>query len=219
VIDRLKARGAAFRSLHDPIDTSSPQGEFTFHILGAVAQLERSLIAERTRAGLRTARARGRRGGNPGLRAGDPAAVRKAAAARDEVYLKGLLASADDWLPTVRRLRPQLPWGDVARVLTGRNGATWTPERLRRSVRRLVSEGLAEADLLARTPVRPANDRLAVLVAGIVGANPSMSLRAIAAQLEGLHERAPRGGDRWSASSVQLVLDRARRQGLLEAEA
>lgn len=76
VIEQLEAGGAHFRSLHDPIDTSTLQGMFSLQVLGAVAQLERALIAERTKAGL-NARSRGRIGGNPGMRAGDPDAVHK----------------------------------------------------------------------------------------------------------------------------------------------
>ena len=70
VIEQLEAKGAHFRSLRDPIDTTTPQGMFSLQVLGAVAQLERALIAERTKAGLQAARRRGRIGGNPGLRAG-----------------------------------------------------------------------------------------------------------------------------------------------------
>ena len=88
VIEQLEASGAHFRSLRDPIDTTTPQGMFSLQVLGAVAQLERSLIAERTKAGLRAARARGRVGGNPGLRAGDPEVVRRLRASRDAVHLK-----------------------------------------------------------------------------------------------------------------------------------
>ena len=57
---RLKAQGAAIRSLTEPLDTSSPFGEFTFQVLGAVAQLERSMIRERVIAGQAAARARGK---------------------------------------------------------------------------------------------------------------------------------------------------------------
>jgi DNA invertase Pin-like site-specific DNA recombinase len=60
VIEQLEANGAHFRSLRDPIDTTTPQGMFSLQVLGAVAQLERALIAERTKAGLRAARSRGR---------------------------------------------------------------------------------------------------------------------------------------------------------------
>ena len=61
----LKARGVAFRSLTEQMDTTTPHGEFLFHIFGALAQFERSLIQERIQAGLAAAARRGRRGGRP----------------------------------------------------------------------------------------------------------------------------------------------------------
>ncbi|WP_448207789.1 recombinase family protein [Azospirillum sp. sgz302134] len=64
-VNELKARGVAFRSLTERIDTTTPQGEFLFHIFGALAQFERSLTQERVMAGLAAARRRGRRGGRP----------------------------------------------------------------------------------------------------------------------------------------------------------
>ena len=62
-ITDLKKRGIAFRSLTEQMDTTTPQGEFLFHVFGALAQFERSLIQERVQAGLAAARRRGRRGG------------------------------------------------------------------------------------------------------------------------------------------------------------
>ena len=56
-------RGVNFRSLTDSIDTSTPMGRFFFHVMGALAEMERELIVERTRAGLEAARAKGRVGG------------------------------------------------------------------------------------------------------------------------------------------------------------
>lgn len=76
VIDRLQAKGAFFQSLQDPIDTASPQGKFTLQVLGTAAEFERALVRERTKAGLASARTKGRVGDNPGLRARDPAALR-----------------------------------------------------------------------------------------------------------------------------------------------
>jgi len=61
----LKTRGIGFRSLTEQMDTTTPQGEFLFHVFGALAQFERSLIQERVQAGLAAARRRGRRGGRP----------------------------------------------------------------------------------------------------------------------------------------------------------
>jgi DNA invertase Pin-like site-specific DNA recombinase len=61
----LEARGVGFRSVTEGIDTTTPGGRLVFHIFGALAEFERDLIRERTRAGLEAARARGRRGGRP----------------------------------------------------------------------------------------------------------------------------------------------------------
>ncbi len=64
-VGELKTRGVAFRSLTEQMDTTTPQGEFLFHVFGALAQFERSLIQERVQAGLAAAARRGRRGGRP----------------------------------------------------------------------------------------------------------------------------------------------------------
>jgi DNA invertase Pin-like site-specific DNA recombinase len=65
LINSLKSREIAFKSLIENIDTQTSAGQFFFHITGAFAELERNLIRERTRAGLESARARGRSGGRP----------------------------------------------------------------------------------------------------------------------------------------------------------
>ena len=150
----------------------------------------------------------------PGLRAGDPDAIRKVRAGRDAAHLDGVLAQLDFWLPTVRRMRPAQPWGDVVRVLNRTTESTWTVERLRRTVRRLVSEGIVEATLLDRAPRQQGDDRLIRLVAGIAAAAPDRTLQQIAAQLEAMRERTPRGGTRWHPSSVKHLLGRAEKLGL-----
>ncbi|MEM7290512.1 MAG: recombinase family protein [Pseudomonadota bacterium] len=61
----LEGRGCAFESLTEKIDTSTAMGEFVFHILGAVAQLEREIIRERTLAGMAEAAKEGRLPGRP----------------------------------------------------------------------------------------------------------------------------------------------------------
>jgi DNA invertase Pin-like site-specific DNA recombinase len=63
--EQLQQRGIALRSLTEAIDTSTPSGRFLFNILGALGQMEREIIVERTRAGLQAAAARGRIGGRP----------------------------------------------------------------------------------------------------------------------------------------------------------
>ncbi|MGA3326824.1 MAG: recombinase family protein [Terriglobia bacterium] len=61
----FKALGIDFVSLSEQMDTSTPTGKMVFTVLGAVAELERSLIAERVRAGIRNARAKGKKLGRP----------------------------------------------------------------------------------------------------------------------------------------------------------
>jgi len=65
VQSRLKVAGASIRSLTEPLDTTSPFGQFTFQVLGSVAELERSMIRERVIAGQQAARARGKVWGRP----------------------------------------------------------------------------------------------------------------------------------------------------------
>lgn len=214
VIAALEAKGARFRSLRDPIDTGSPQGKFTLQVLGAAAEFERALIRERTKAGLAAARAEGRRGGNPGLLAGDPVMRRRLKAARRAAFLDALGETAQDWVPEVRRLRPHLPWADVLRVVNARSGG-WTEARLKRAAKAYVAEGLLPATVLARAPRPPADARRLALVAALAGAEPPPSLRAIAARLEALHEPTPRGGRRWPLATVASLLAQARAQGLL----
>jgi len=64
-LETFKALGIEFVSFSEQMDTSTPTGKMIFTVLGAVAELERSLIAERVRAGLRNARAKGKRLGRP----------------------------------------------------------------------------------------------------------------------------------------------------------
>ncbi|SRR5258708_354865 len=64
-LDTFRVLGIEFVSLSESLDTATPTGRMVFTVLGAVAELERSLIAERVRAGLRNARAKGKKLGRP----------------------------------------------------------------------------------------------------------------------------------------------------------
>lgn len=64
-VEALEERNIGFRSLTENIDTTTPGGRLVFHIFGALAEFERSIIRERTSAGLAAARARGKVGGRP----------------------------------------------------------------------------------------------------------------------------------------------------------
>jgi DNA invertase Pin-like site-specific DNA recombinase len=66
-LESFKAQGIEFISFSEQLDTSTPAGKLVFTVLGAVAELERSLIIERVRAGMRNARAKGKQIGRPPL--------------------------------------------------------------------------------------------------------------------------------------------------------
>jgi DNA invertase Pin-like site-specific DNA recombinase len=63
LMGELEGEGIGFQSVTEAIDTTTPGGKLVFHIFGALAEFERNLIRERTKAGLDAARARGRKGG------------------------------------------------------------------------------------------------------------------------------------------------------------
>jgi len=65
IVEQLKQRGVAFRSLTEAIDTTSVHGTFLFNLFGTLAEYERALITDRVNAGLAAARRRGRKGGRP----------------------------------------------------------------------------------------------------------------------------------------------------------
>ena len=93
-----------------------------------------------------------------------------------------------------------------------------------RAVRALVRDGLAPATVIAarghrRTPA--AQDRQAVVraVAAVVNENPRVTLQDVADRLAALRLYPPRGGPRWSTSSVARIVQVAKRDGLLPAQA
>lgn len=65
IMETLSKRNIEFVSLTESLDTSNPGGKLVFSIFGAIAEFERSLIVERTQAGLAAAKSRGRTGGRP----------------------------------------------------------------------------------------------------------------------------------------------------------
>ena len=88
-LDTFRVLGIEFVSLSEALDTATPAGRMVFTVLGAVAELERSLIAERVRAGLRNAKAKGKRLGRPSI-------------AVDAAKIAKLRASGASW-PTIAR--------------------------------------------------------------------------------------------------------------------
>ena len=85
VVNLLRQRGVALRSLHEAIDTTTPAGKLTFHIFAALAEFEASVVRQRTRAGLQAARQRGMKLGRP--RALNPEQIEMARAMMDNPKL------------------------------------------------------------------------------------------------------------------------------------
>jgi DNA invertase Pin-like site-specific DNA recombinase len=65
IVTTLEQRGIGFKSLQESMDSTTPGGKLIFCVIGALAEFERGIIRERTQAGLKAARARGRHGGRP----------------------------------------------------------------------------------------------------------------------------------------------------------
>ena len=86
IVSDLEDRGVTFISLKDAIDTSSASGRLVFHIFASLAEFERDLISERTKAGLASAKSRGRMGGRP---RGLSADAQKTAMAAETLYKDG----------------------------------------------------------------------------------------------------------------------------------
>jgi DNA invertase Pin-like site-specific DNA recombinase len=89
-VTQLQERGIGFRSITENIDTTTSGGKLIFHVFGALAEFERDIIRERTKAGLAAARARGRRGGRP-----------RAVSAKKLVQLHALAADTATTIPDI----------------------------------------------------------------------------------------------------------------------
>ncbi|MBV1692568.1 recombinase family protein [Novosphingobium sp. G106] len=219
IVETLRAKGAYFRSINDPIDTSSAQGMLMTQMLGAFAEFERALIRERTRAGLKAAVARGARPGNPRMRARDPVAIDDIRYSLNERHLNELLDGRQRWLPTVQRLRPHLPWALVLRQIRAITppARSFTERTLVKACRTLVKAGYAEPGILDPAPRLPPDTRGARLVADRLRTHPGSSLRDIATWLsKDLREPTPRGGLAWSPEGVRRLVAQARALRLID---
>jgi len=117
LLDRSRRRGWGLVALDLGLDTSSPMGEFTAHIVAAVAQLERRIIGQRTREGLAQKRAQG-------VRLGTPPAISEELAAR----IRAMRAGG----ATLRAIAEAL---NAEGVPTSRGGAVWRPSSLQAVLR------------------------------------------------------------------------------------
>lgn len=218
IVEALKVKGAGFKSLLDPIDTTSAQGMLMTQMLGAFAEFERSLIRERTKAGIKAAVARGAQPGNPRMRSGDRIARAELSAANKERYLSDLIAGRHTWLPTVERLRPHTPWPIVLRriLATPGVGRKFSERSLLKACHALVEAGLAPAEIIQRAPRLAPDSQVARLLADRVKTHPGATLRELAAWLsKDLRQPTPRGGMNWTAAGVSRELERARNLKLM----
>jgi DNA invertase Pin-like site-specific DNA recombinase len=202
VVESIRSKGGHFRSLADPIDTSGPSGLLVLQMLGAVAEFERSLIRERTVAGIQAARAQGKVGGNPGLRARDLDVLRKLAVSRHASRLAKLLPDVELWLPLVRKLRPAKTWPDVVDAVNAAlpvGHHRFTTDKLVSSVKLLVSATLAEKELLAPAPRRhsrkgvTSRQRAGEMSAALVAGRSNITLAEIGSELVRMGHPPPRG--------------------------
>ena len=123
IVCDLEQRGVHFKSLTDQVDTSTPSGRFFFHVMATLAQMERDLTAERTRAGLDAARQQGRTGGRKRKMTDAKVEAAKCLlqegmSARDAATTLGVS------VPTLYRWLPAASLTAIAR--TGLKGAVYT---------------------------------------------------------------------------------------------
>ncbi len=218
IVETLKGKGAFFRSIHDPIDTSSAQGMLMTQMLGAFAEFERTLIRERTKAGIKAAVARGAKPGNPKMLARDPQAISDIRFAHKERYRNDLVDGRTRWLPIVERLRPHLPWAIVVRQVRAITPPvrSFSERTLVKACKELVRAGYADPTILNTSARLPPDSRVARLVADRFHTYPDSSLRDIARWLtRDVREPTARGGLNWSAEGVRRVVMHAKHIGLL----
>jgi hypothetical protein len=171
---------------------ATAEGDLMMQRLGAFAEFERKRITARINSGMRLP------GsvvsfGNPRLKAGDKQAIKKITLARDEAYVTQLIDTMDTFVPTVLQLRPAKPWPQVAEAVSRVTGVNWTVERLARSVRRLVGEGVVDRRVIGKAPRprRRRSEELAVLVQGPALTSPGPSLRGVGGKLEAMKSERP----------------------------
>ena len=105
-VEGLEAEGIGFRSVTEAIDTTTSGGKLVFHIFGALAEFERSIIRERTRAGLDAAKARGRKGGRPRAMSDDDLKMARALLADDTISVEDVAERMGVSLATFYRYLP-----------------------------------------------------------------------------------------------------------------
>ena len=124
LMNEMEREGIGFCSLQESINTTTPGGKLVFHIFGALAEFERNLIRERTKAGLDAARARGRKGGRPKALDVEQRTLGGGPVRAAEAHGGGDLSDAGDLEADAVRLRAR-----EARVSEGRRAGEASPRR------------------------------------------------------------------------------------------
>ena len=105
-VEDLEGRGIGLKSLTENIDTGTSGGRLVFHIFGALAEFERSIIRERTIAGLAAARSRGRVGGRPKSLTDDDVAAARAMLREPDITAKDVAGRLNVSVATLYRYLP-----------------------------------------------------------------------------------------------------------------
>lgn len=109
-VNQLHAKGVGFASVQENIDTTTSGGKLIFHVFGALAEFERELIRERTQAGLKAARARGKKGGRPKKLTPKQIEVAKAMMSDPKISIDTICQTLKVSRPTLYRYAPS-PFG------------------------------------------------------------------------------------------------------------
>lgn len=105
-VNQLHEKGVGFASLQENIDTTTSGGKLIFHVFGALAEFERELIRERTQAGLRAARTRGKRGGRPPKLTPQQVEIAKTMMSDPSISIEAICKTLKITKPTLYRYAP-----------------------------------------------------------------------------------------------------------------
>ena len=209
ILDVLKGRGAFFRALADPVDTSSPTGRLVTQVIGAVAEFELSLIKERTSAGVQRAMREGKVCWNPNIRKGKKS-PEKVEAGKRKARQKADLSVLKRVAPAITLLRPALPWQDVVRVVEALYPIKTSIARLERLAAVGVREKVLSAKVLEAKQRLNRKWRLAYLVRAIDRLAPEGAVKDIIDTLWKMQEPSPTGGRKWTELQTLQALTRGR---------
>jgi DNA invertase Pin-like site-specific DNA recombinase len=105
-VNQLHAKDVGFASVQESIDTTTSGGKLIFHVFGALAEFERELIRERTQAGLKAARARGKKGGRPASLTPAQIEIAKAMMSDPKISIETICKTLKISKPTLYRYAP-----------------------------------------------------------------------------------------------------------------